>query len=275
MPFNPGGVFSLVASYFAQPGTTIRTEQHNPVFEDVASALSQALIRDGRAPMTGNLNMNGFKINGAAPGATPGDVATLGQAMPIGAVIDFAGATAPPGWLLCYGQQVSRATYSNLLAVIGTAFGNGNGSTTFNLPDFRGRLAAGKDNMGGSNAGRLNFELSSTTLGASGGSDRTSLAAGNLPSHTHSGTTGSMNRNASHSHGVSGGRYGGTSTAMFNGGDNFQIVNGAALISISSENTNHEHNFNTNGGNGLNGTAFSRTPPVLILNKIIRASYNG
>jgi len=79
MPFNPGGVFSLVASYFAQAGTTIRTEQHNPVFEDVAAALSQVLIRDGRAPMTGALNMNGFAISNIAPGSGPNGVATVNR----------------------------------------------------------------------------------------------------------------------------------------------------------------------------------------------------
>lgn len=144
---------------------------------------------------------------------------------------------------------------------------------TIELPDARGRVLASLDNMGNSAAGRLSltyFGASPTTLGAGGGSQSTTLAAGNLPPHTHSGTTGSMNRNASHSHGVTGGRYGGTSTTMFNGGDNFQIVNGAALISISSANTDHEHNFTTNGGNGLNSTAFSRVMPAILVTTYIK-----
>ena len=60
--------------------------------------------------------------------------------LPTGVVVPFAGATAPDGYLLCYGQAVSRSTYSDLFAAIGTTYGAGDGSTTFNLPDLRGRL---------------------------------------------------------------------------------------------------------------------------------------
>jgi Phage Tail Collar Domain len=62
---------------------------------------------------------------------------------PTGIVAAFAGAAAPAGWLLCDGSAVSRATYSALFAVIGTTYGAGNGSTTFNLPDLRGRAVYG------------------------------------------------------------------------------------------------------------------------------------
>ena len=67
-----------------------------------------------------------------------------------GEVVPFAGSTAPAGALFCYGQTVSRTTYAGLFAVIGTTYGVGDGSTTFNLPDLRGRVAAGKSDMGGS-----------------------------------------------------------------------------------------------------------------------------
>ena len=63
--------------------------------------------------------------------------------MPVGCVIPFAGAAAPTGWLLCQGQAVSRTTYAQLFSVIGTTYGSGDGSTTFNLPDMRGRVAVG------------------------------------------------------------------------------------------------------------------------------------
>lgn len=65
--------------------------------------------------------------------------------MPVGCVIPFAGAAAPTGWLLCQGQAVSRTTYAQLFSVIGTTYGSGDGSTTFNLPDMRGRVAVGSD----------------------------------------------------------------------------------------------------------------------------------
>jgi len=62
---------------------------------------------------------------------------TLYADAPIGSIIPYGGATAPSGWLLCQGQAVSRTTYADLFAAIGTAFGTGDGSTTFNVPDLR------------------------------------------------------------------------------------------------------------------------------------------
>lgn len=62
---------------------------------------------------------------------------------PIGAIIPFGGTTAPDGFLLCQGQEVSRTTYAELFKVIGTAFGAGDGSTTFNVPDLRETVPVG------------------------------------------------------------------------------------------------------------------------------------
>lgn len=105
-----------------------------------------------------------------------------------GTVFDFAGSAAPSGWLLCYGQAVSRTTYAQLFSVIGTTFGTGDGSTTFNLPDCRGRVHAGKDDMGGTAASRLTNAgggITGTTLGAAGGAETHTLTAAEIPAHTH------------------------------------------------------------------------------------------
>lgn len=83
-----------------------------------------------------------------------------------GVMMDFCGPTPPDGWLICDGSAVSRTTYATLFGVIGTTFGSGDGSTTFGLPDGRGRVIAGKDNMGGTAAGRLNVNLNGTTTAA-------------------------------------------------------------------------------------------------------------
>jgi microcystin-dependent protein len=110
--------------------------------------------------------------------------ATLGGLAPTGVVLPFAGATAPTGWLLCYGQAVSRTTYADLFGVLGTAHGTGDGSTTFNLPDLRGRVAGGKDNMGGSAASRLTTAgagVDGATLGAAGGAQTHTLTNAQLP----------------------------------------------------------------------------------------------
>jgi microcystin-dependent protein len=70
-------------------------------------------------------------------------VAATTYLVPTGAIIPYGGSSAPTNWLLCDGTAVSRSTYATLFGVIGTAYGAGNGSTTFNLPDFRGRTTVG------------------------------------------------------------------------------------------------------------------------------------
>ena len=69
-----------------------------------------------------------------------------GALVPIGTVLEFAGSTAPLNYLMCNGQAVSRTTYSELFSVIGTTYGSGDGSTTFNVPDRRGKVGVGYGN---------------------------------------------------------------------------------------------------------------------------------
>lgn len=109
-------------------------------------------------------------------------------AVPIGVVNPFAGSTAPAGWQLCFGQAISRTEYGGLFAVVGTTYGSGDGSTTFNLPDLRGRAVAGKDDMGGTAASRLTSTVlsASNTLGATGGAQTHTLTTAQIPSHNHS-----------------------------------------------------------------------------------------
>ena len=68
---------------------------------------------------------------------------TLFADCPVGVINPYGGATAPDGWLLCHGQALSRTEYADLFAVIGTSFGSGDGSTTFNVPDLRGEFLRG------------------------------------------------------------------------------------------------------------------------------------
>lgn len=105
-----------------------------------------------------------------------------------GAVLPFAGANAPTGWLMCDGSAVSRTAFAELFASIGTTYGTGDGSTTFNLPDLRGRVAAGKYNMGGTPANRLTAAgagITGTSLGATGGNQTHTLTTGQMPAHNH------------------------------------------------------------------------------------------
>lgn len=89
--------------------------------------------------------------------------------VPAGVVMPFGGATAPSGYLLTYGQTVSRSTYAALFAAIGVTHGAGDGSTTFALPDMRGRVPGGKDDMGGSSANRLSVTITGTKASTANG----------------------------------------------------------------------------------------------------------
>jgi microcystin-dependent protein len=99
---------------------------------------------------------------------TDGLVPAAQGGVPTGSMMAYAGSSAPSGWLLCAGQAVSRTTYAALFSAISTAYGAGDGSTTFNLPDLRGRIPAGKDDMGGTAASRLQsiFTGATTTAGS-------------------------------------------------------------------------------------------------------------
>ena len=92
--------------------------------------------------------------------------------------------TAEMGWLLCYGQAVSRTTYADLFTAISTTYGVGNGSTTFNVPDFRGRAPAGLDNMGGASANTIT-DSNADSLGGTMGTETHTLSEGEIPAHTH------------------------------------------------------------------------------------------
>lgn len=113
--------------------------------------------------------------------------------IPIGGLMPFVSVTPPnSSFVNMLGQAISRTTYATLFAMTGTTFGVGDGSTTFNIPDLRGRAVFGLDNGG---AGRItpgggNFD--GNTLGNAGGGQNQTLTTAQLPAHTHgySGTTG-------------------------------------------------------------------------------------
>ena len=173
-----------------------------------------------------------------------------------GTVYPFAGAAAPPGWLLCDGAAVSRATYAGLFAAIGTTYGAGDGSTTFNLPDLRSRAPIGA----GQGTGLTNRPLA----GQVGGETKT-LATADLAAHTHTGTT---NNPGDHAH---------TQTATpwvvwdtdrgVNGGWSVFSGDNAANYGTSA-NGDHSHTF-TSGSTG-SASAFSLMQPSIALNFVIR-----
>lgn len=110
--------------------------------------------------------------------APNGDGSSLtGIGLP-GEITMYGGATAPTGWLICDGGAVSRTSYGNLFAVVGTNFGAGDGSTSFSLPDMRGRLPLG---VGTGDAA----DATAHALGDKEGAETHTLTVAEMPSHTH------------------------------------------------------------------------------------------
>lgn len=106
--------------------------------------------------------------------ATGGGMPT-GDTFPIGAISPYAGSIAPTNWLICDGSAISRVTYADLFNAIGTTYGAGDGSTTFNLPNLKGRVAVGKDTS------QTEFD----TLGETGGEKAHTLTVEEMPAHKH------------------------------------------------------------------------------------------
>ena len=94
--------------------------------------------------------------------------------VPVGTILPFAGSTTPSAFLLCSGTAVSRTTYADLFAVTGTAYGVGDDSTTFNLPNLQGRIPVGKSTD-------TEFDV----LGETGGEKTHVLTVAELAAHTH------------------------------------------------------------------------------------------
>ena len=120
-----------------------------------------------------------------------GAVSSTGAGLPAGAIQAFAGSTAPVGWLACDGSAVSRTTYARLFAAVGTTWGPGNGSTTFNVPDLRGRAPIGA----GTGTG-----LTARALAGSGGAETVQLTSATMPAHTHTLSGGTAASSGDHGH---------------------------------------------------------------------------
>lgn len=186
-------------------------------------------------------------------------------AIPPGTIMDYAGAsgTIPPylagEWLFCDGSSLSSSSYPGLFAAIGYTYGGSSG--TFALPDLRGRARFGRDNMGGTAAGRITSaetSITGTTLGASGGSQSVALTEAQLATHTHAATTSS---DGAHTHTYNG--------ASFQPGGPY---GGGAVAAYSSQTTastgNHTHTITVN--NTGHGDRHSNMPPAMIINALIK-----
>jgi len=184
------------------------------------------------------------------------DSAAVSVLMPTASLMPYAGSSAPTGYLLCDGAAISRTTYSSLFGIVGTTYGVGDGSTTFNIPDLRGRVIAGLDINTGGFADRL-------TTGSAANINGQALGANNgNPGDTGRGTNGAQEHLLTsaesglpdHTHKIAQQSNGNFDTGTFN-----NILTGSSLSTTGVV-----------GGAQDASSAHNNVQPTIILNYIIK-----
>ena len=195
---------------------------------------------------------------------------------PIGGVTTFAGTASPSNkWAICDGTAVSRTTYSTLFTVIGTTYGVGDGTTTFNLPNLKGRVVVGVD------AAQTEFDA----LGETGGAKTHTLTSSEIPAHSHpntasfSGSSGTTSNPGDHTHAYgrrttgAGGFASGTGIPPHNASPSGPDFDAGPTAGAG----NHAHTFTpsgtvtmTNANNTGGGGAHNNLQPYIALNYLIR-----
>lgn len=183
--------------------------------------------------------------------------------VPLGGVIMYtAGATPNSAFAFPFGQAISRTTYSAYYGLVGLNYGSGDGSTTFNIPDIRGRSVFGLDNMGGSTAGRITAAsgITGTTLGAFGGEETHTLTTNELAAHAHANSLA----DPGHDHAQNPNTLYGTAGSTIGTGSN-NVTQGSGPRTGSSFTGISITNANAGGG-----LAHNNMPPAIILPFILR-----
>jgi microcystin-dependent protein len=196
-----------------------------------------------------------------------------GSTLPTGALMPYAGATAPTGYLLCDGSSISSSTYLALHAVLSNTYGGsaytGAGALSFNLPDLRGRLPMGAGTGTGQNASGTGAPSGTAqtarTRGQWLGEETHQLTTANMPSHSHNGATANA---GSHTHTLNKE----VLTYVGSGGNRYDPYPGsvwagspAAGLTLSTQ-ADHSHTIPSNGSDGRHATI----PPCVVLNYIIK-----
>lgn len=232
-----GGIFTTTASW------DVRVQIHDKfnvyIAETTVSTISVTMDMNGKNVGIGKIWEAGT-LDVAGDTRTSGDYFHRGgyPVEPVGIITPFGGATAPSGWLICDGSAVSRTTYADLFAVVGTAYGTGNGSSTFNLPDLRGRVPVGRDST------QTEFDV----LGEKGGAKTHTLSANEMPVHSHK----NHEWNVIVSQGANTGRWGAPAGNMLRP-------------------MNEDSDQNRFTGNAGGGAAHNNLQPYLVVNHIIKA----
>ena len=225
-----------------------------------------------------------LKLYIAAQSGGGGGAGGIGDGVPVGMIMDFAGTslTVPAGYLACDGSAVSRTTYADLFAVIGTTWGSGDGSTTFNLPDLRGRTAIGSGTGTASDA-------TAHSLGSSGGAETHTLTPSETATKNHSHTyaksktstdshTLTVSEMPSHKHNIREHSNSGTAGSgwAFSTADGTYAESGTRCVSTGGGG-GHTHGIGTasattaDNPTNANGGAHNNLQPFATVNKIIKA----
>lgn len=234
---------------------------------DLHSGLTGASLHEPKGVSTATANQV-YVSDGTGSGAWVSLPSTSLEFLltPIGSILNWPTNTAPTGWEFCYGQELNRNDYAALFAVIGTTFGAGDDIATFNLPDCRGRLTAGKDNMGdGTSANRLtglSGGLNGDVLGATGGLESHTLLTAQIPP-----LTGVTNSTGNHTHTINGDPVvrNFTSGVDKTSGSGWDPGNSISIAASGA----HTHSYTVNSGGG---SAHNNVQPTIVMNTII---YHG
>lgn len=270
--------------------STAYTVASNQAFDSIAHLIGMEIsivvhATNGTAPTLNVDGLGGLPINMAAGVAIPAGTMIANSVyslfcnasewllkdfygnpfnIPIGGGVDYWGTTVPnSNFAFPMGQAISRTSYAALFAIMGTTYGAGDGSTTFNLPDKTGRVSAMKEVA----AARLTSGAGGVdggNIGAVGGGQIKSLVTANLPPYTPAGT------NASVSVSVTSTR---SDISFYNGGGNPGLTGSASVGmgagSVTSTGTVAGQGF-TGTAQGGTSQAFSILPPMIVCNYIIR-----
>jgi microcystin-dependent protein len=173
---SAAGISSVTGTY---PNYTINTPNH---IAGAGISVSGATITNSAPDKTVTLTGTGAtSITGVYPNYTVNSPIVSG--IPVGTILPFAGSTVPAGYLICDGAQINRITYANLFSVIGSSWGNGNGTTTFHVPDFRGRFMRGQNAGSGQDPDAATRTAINT--GGNTGDNVGTVQSGGLSSHNH------------------------------------------------------------------------------------------
>ena len=231
-----------------------------------------------RLTVSGNANVTGTLGVGSGANVTgnldvTGTISSGGSlVMPTGAILEYGGLSAPTGWLLCNGDAVSRTTFAALFAVIGTTYGVGNGSSTFNVPNRINRFGVGAGGLyaRGSTGGAATETTSTAGAHSHGGATAGhTLTEAQMPSHSH----GVID--PGHTHAIAGDRSSATGSGditsplapVYN--NTSQSTSSTTGISISSTGGNQAHSHTINSDGNHNHTV-STISPYVASNYIIK-----